>query len=97
MRLMPSRSGRSRAGESSSAGLWTLPPCQVTVRPRDHTRFWDDVKNKVKELVSCDSAHRLLEGGDEFSDLVAAAETTAILGGVEVPPSPVPVMSTEGD
>lgn len=26
----------SRVGRSSSAVLWTLPPCQVMVRPRDH-------------------------------------------------------------
>lgn len=62
-----------------SAGLWTLPPRQVTMHLRDDARFWGDVKAKVKEIGGCDSAQHLLEDGDGFSSL--------ILGRVEVPPS----------
>ncbi|RMB95506.1 hypothetical protein DUI87_27615 [Hirundo rustica rustica] len=101
MRPVSSRSRGSWAGGSSSAGLWTLPLCQVTVRPRDQTRFWDDVKNKVEEMVDCDPAHRPLQGRDVLSSLVAAVETTVISGDGEVPPrqasGPVPVESTGQD
>ncbi|RMB91824.1 hypothetical protein DUI87_31752 [Hirundo rustica rustica] len=101
MRPVSSQTRGSQAGGSSSASLWTLPLCQATVHPRGHTQFRDDVKNKVKEMVDCDSAHCLLERGDEFSSPVAAAETTVISGDVEVPPSqasgPVPVESTGQD
>ncbi|RMC12169.1 hypothetical protein DUI87_11305 [Hirundo rustica rustica] len=43
------RSKSSRAVDSSSTA-WTLPPCQVTVRPRDRGQFWDEVKAKVEGL-----------------------------------------------
>ncbi|RMC20621.1 hypothetical protein DUI87_01473 [Hirundo rustica rustica] len=35
---------------SSSTAWWTLPPCQVTVCPTDHRRFWGEVKAEVEGL-----------------------------------------------
>ncbi|RMC16299.1 hypothetical protein DUI87_08515 [Hirundo rustica rustica] len=43
------KSRNSRAVGSSSTA-WTLPPCQVTVRPKDRGRFWGEVKAKVEGL-----------------------------------------------
>ncbi|RMC04172.1 hypothetical protein DUI87_18991 [Hirundo rustica rustica] len=40
--------GPCAVGSSSTA--WTLPPCQVTVRPKDHGRFWGEVKAKAEGL-----------------------------------------------
>ncbi|RMC20633.1 hypothetical protein DUI87_01485 [Hirundo rustica rustica] len=40
--------GPRAVGSSSTA--WTLPPCQVTVRPKDRGRFWGEVKAKVEGL-----------------------------------------------
>ncbi|RMC05534.1 hypothetical protein DUI87_18730 [Hirundo rustica rustica] len=49
MRPVFDKSKNSRAvGLSSTA--WTLPPCQVTVRPKDRGRFWGEVKAKVEGL-----------------------------------------------
>ncbi|XP_063280700.1 uncharacterized protein LOC134565173 [Prinia subflava] len=40
MRPVFDRSKGPRGVGSSSTAWWTLPPCQVTVRPRDRERFW---------------------------------------------------------
>ncbi|RMC18058.1 hypothetical protein DUI87_04937 [Hirundo rustica rustica] len=40
--------GAHAVGSSSTA--WTLPPRQVTVRPKDRGRFWGEVKAKVEGL-----------------------------------------------
>ncbi|RMC21095.1 hypothetical protein DUI87_01952 [Hirundo rustica rustica] len=49
MRPVFDKSRNSRTvGFSSTA--WTLPPCQVTVRPKDRGRFWGEVKAKVEGL-----------------------------------------------
>ncbi|RMC12182.1 hypothetical protein DUI87_11318 [Hirundo rustica rustica] len=42
--------GRNSRAVGSSSTVWTLPPCQVTVRPRDRGQFWDEVKAKVEGL-----------------------------------------------
>ncbi|RMC03577.1 hypothetical protein DUI87_19752 [Hirundo rustica rustica] len=42
--------GRNSHAVGSSSTVWTLPPCQVTVRPRDRGQFWDEVKAKVEGL-----------------------------------------------
>ncbi|XP_039911480.1 uncharacterized protein LOC120748768 [Hirundo rustica] len=101
MRPVPPWGRGSRGDGSSSAGLWTLPPCQVTVPPRDHTRFWGDVKAKVKEMADYDSAHHPLEGRDGFSSPAGATETAVVSGSVAVPSSqasaPVPVKSMGWD
>ncbi|RMC07190.1 hypothetical protein DUI87_16646 [Hirundo rustica rustica] len=74
---------------------------QVTVPPRDHTRFWGDVKAKVKEMADYDSAHHPLEGRDGFSSPAGATETAVVSGSVAVPSSqasaPVPVKSMGWD
>ncbi|RMC04374.1 hypothetical protein DUI87_19195 [Hirundo rustica rustica] len=49
MRPVFDKSRNSRAVGSSSTA-WTLPPCQVTVRPTDRGQFWDEVKAKVEGL-----------------------------------------------
>ncbi|RMC03725.1 hypothetical protein DUI87_19718 [Hirundo rustica rustica] len=49
MRPVFDKSRNSRAVGSSSTA-WTLPPCQVTVRPKDRGRFWGEVKAKVEGL-----------------------------------------------
>ncbi|RMC20834.1 hypothetical protein DUI87_01687 [Hirundo rustica rustica] len=51
MRPVFDKSRNSHAVGSSSTA-WTLPtpPCQVTVRPKDHRRFWGEVKAKVEGL-----------------------------------------------
>ncbi|RMC01242.1 hypothetical protein DUI87_22191 [Hirundo rustica rustica] len=43
------KSKSSRAVGSSSTA-WTLPPCQVTVHPKDRGQFWGEVKAKVEGL-----------------------------------------------
>ncbi|RMB97169.1 hypothetical protein DUI87_26330 [Hirundo rustica rustica] len=49
MRPVFDKSRNSRTvGFSSTAR--TLPPCQVTVRPKDRGRFWGEVKAKVEGL-----------------------------------------------
>ncbi|TRZ07026.1 hypothetical protein HGM15179_020080 [Zosterops borbonicus] len=52
----------SQDAESPSAGHLTLPPCQVMVRPRDRTRFWDDVCTKAEAVGDHGSARRPLQG-----------------------------------
>ncbi|RMC21188.1 hypothetical protein DUI87_02046 [Hirundo rustica rustica] len=42
--------GRNSRAVGSSSTAWTLPPCQVTVRPKDRGRFWGEVKAKVEGL-----------------------------------------------
>ncbi|RMC20067.1 hypothetical protein DUI87_00913 [Hirundo rustica rustica] len=44
--------GKSKSSRtvSSSSTAWTLPPCQVTVRPKDRGRFWGEVKAKIEGL-----------------------------------------------
>ncbi|RMC17421.1 hypothetical protein DUI87_06002 [Hirundo rustica rustica] len=42
--------GRNSRTVGSSSTVWTLSPCQVTVRPRDRGQFWDEVKAKVEGL-----------------------------------------------
>ncbi|RMC09752.1 hypothetical protein DUI87_13539 [Hirundo rustica rustica] len=49
MRPVFDKSRNSRAVGSSSTA-WTLPPCQVTVRPKDRGRFWGEVKAKAEGL-----------------------------------------------
>ncbi|RMC21475.1 hypothetical protein DUI87_02341 [Hirundo rustica rustica] len=49
MRPVFDKSKSSHAVGSSSTA-WMLPPCQVTVRPRDRSQFWDEVKAKVEGL-----------------------------------------------
>ncbi|RMC20698.1 hypothetical protein DUI87_01550 [Hirundo rustica rustica] len=49
MRPVFDKSRNSRAVGSSSTA-WTLPPCQVTVCPKDRGRFWGEVKAKVEGL-----------------------------------------------
>ncbi|RMC01082.1 hypothetical protein DUI87_22348 [Hirundo rustica rustica] len=49
MRPVFGKSKSSRAVGSSSTA-WTLPPCQVTVCPKDHGRFWGEVKAKIEGL-----------------------------------------------
>ncbi|RMC19795.1 hypothetical protein DUI87_03360 [Hirundo rustica rustica] len=50
MRPVFDKSKGPRAIGSSSTAWWTLLPCQVTVRPRDHRRFWGEVKAKAEGL-----------------------------------------------
>ncbi|RMC01189.1 hypothetical protein DUI87_22281 [Hirundo rustica rustica] len=49
MRPVFDKSKEPRAVGSSSTA-WTLPPCQVTVRPIDRWRFWGKVKAKFEGL-----------------------------------------------
>ncbi|RMB93159.1 hypothetical protein DUI87_30481 [Hirundo rustica rustica] len=49
MRPVFDKSRNSRAVGSLSTA-WTLPPCQVTVRPKDCRHFWGEVKAKVEGL-----------------------------------------------
>ncbi|RMB96389.1 hypothetical protein DUI87_27064 [Hirundo rustica rustica] len=42
--------GRNSRAVGSSSTVWTLPPCQVTIRPRDHGQFWGEVRAKVEGL-----------------------------------------------
>ncbi|RMC22184.1 hypothetical protein DUI87_03057 [Hirundo rustica rustica] len=44
--------GKSKSSHAvgSSSTAWTLPPCQVTVRPKDRWRFWGEVKAKIEGL-----------------------------------------------
>ncbi|RMC03787.1 hypothetical protein DUI87_19540 [Hirundo rustica rustica] len=42
--------GRNSRTVGSSSTVWMLPPCQVTIRPRDRGQFWDEVKAKVEGL-----------------------------------------------
>ncbi|RMC10091.1 hypothetical protein DUI87_12889 [Hirundo rustica rustica] len=49
MRPVFDKSKSSHAVGSLSTA-WTLPPCQVTVRPRDRGQFWGEVKAKVEGL-----------------------------------------------
>ncbi|RMC10970.1 hypothetical protein DUI87_12161 [Hirundo rustica rustica] len=56
---------KSFCAVGSSSTAWTLPPCQVTVCPRDHWRFWEEVKAKVEGLSSDADAG----AGPEVSDV----------------------------
>ncbi|RMB97192.1 hypothetical protein DUI87_26294 [Hirundo rustica rustica] len=42
--------GRNSRAVGSSSTVWTLPPCQVTIMPRDHGQFWGEVRAKVEGL-----------------------------------------------
>lgn len=42
-------------GGLSLSSHWTLPPCEVTVRPKDPKRFWDQVKAKVLQMGDCNT------------------------------------------
>ncbi|TRZ15139.1 hypothetical protein HGM15179_011999 [Zosterops borbonicus] len=72
-RRVLSRGTGSRDAESPSGGHWTLPPCRVTVRPRDRARFWEDVRAKAEALSSRGSARRPLQGKDGSSSSARAA------------------------
>ncbi|RMB97017.1 hypothetical protein DUI87_26464 [Hirundo rustica rustica] len=50
MRPVFDKSEGPRAVGSLSTACWMLPPCQVTVRPKDRGQFWREVKAKVEGL-----------------------------------------------
>lgn len=78
--------GKTSRDGSALAGLWTLPPCQVMVRPRDRARFWGDMKTKIEEMADCDLAQRPPEGRGELPSPVGVAGS-ARSDGVGVPSS----------
>ncbi|RLV63784.1 hypothetical protein DV515_00017917 [Chloebia gouldiae] len=72
---------------SSPSTLWTLPACQVTVRPKDHGRFWNEVRDKAEEM--CDSAHpRSLPDHGKGSFGSADAAGGVVSSGVSLSRSP---------
>ncbi|XP_074387969.1 uncharacterized protein LOC141726799 [Zonotrichia albicollis] len=46
-----------------SSNHWTLPACQVTVRPRHPERFWREAKTKTDEMNEPVSSRHLQGGG----------------------------------
>ncbi|XP_074390438.1 uncharacterized protein LOC141728039 [Zonotrichia albicollis] len=55
------------------SGLWTLPACQVTVRPRYPERFWPEAKTKTDEINEhLSSRHLQGRGADSFGSAGAA-------------------------
>ncbi|XP_058720051.1 skin secretory protein xP2-like [Poecile atricapillus] len=82
----------SQAAGASRAGLWTLPPCQMTVQPQDKAQFWGTVKAKVDEVAGCDSGHSPLDSGDGSSGsagVTAAVAPDAVVGSSGKVPGPV--------
>ncbi|RLV83677.1 hypothetical protein DV515_00016421 [Chloebia gouldiae] len=72
---------------SSPLTLWTFPTCQVTMRPKDHGRFWQEVLDKAEEM--CDSAHlRSLPDPREGSSGSADAAGGVVSSDVARPRSP---------
>uniref|UniRef100_A0A8C3QYW6 Retroviral nucleocapsid Gag protein p24 C-terminal domain-containing protein n=1 Tax=Cyanoderma ruficeps TaxID=181631 RepID=A0A8C3QYW6_9PASS len=76
----------SRTDGSPSADRWTLPPCEVTVPPRDRTWFWDEVWTKAEAVNGRSSARRPLQGRDGTSSSAIAARRDLI---------PVPLLSEQ--
>ncbi|KAL2309545.1 hypothetical protein Nmel_005752, partial [Mimus melanotis] len=52
-------SSRLRPASPQRSKLWTLPLCQVTVRPKDHYSFWEAVKVKALKQGDWDLLERL--------------------------------------
>ncbi|XP_039554075.1 uncharacterized protein LOC120497088 [Passer montanus] len=63
----------SRGRRSSLPGVWTLPPCQVTVRPKDPRRFWGEVGATADEMREPVSSQRLQDHGGGSSGSAGAA------------------------
>lgn len=66
------RSWESQVSRSHLIGHWTLPPCLVTVHPRDKACFWRDIKAKM-ELRGHGLAQRPLADRDVLSSPVSPA------------------------
>ncbi|KAL2299216.1 hypothetical protein Nmel_002940 [Mimus melanotis] len=52
-------SSQLRPASSKQRKLWTLPPCQVTVCPKDHYSFWEAVKVKALKQGDWDLLEQL--------------------------------------
>ncbi|KAL2311255.1 hypothetical protein Nmel_002952 [Mimus melanotis] len=59
------RDNRHHLTSSHRSNLWKLPPCQVTVRPKNHHSFWDAVKVRALQQGDWNLLERLgmPEGG----------------------------------
>nr|XP_041573037.1 translation initiation factor IF-2-like [Taeniopygia guttata] len=76
-----------RGRGSSQSTLWTLPACQVTVRPKDHGRFWQEVLDKAEEMCDFGPSRSLPDQGESSSGSADAAGGV-VSGDVAPPRSP---------
>uniref|UniRef100_A0A8C3QKM4 Retroviral nucleocapsid Gag protein p24 C-terminal domain-containing protein n=1 Tax=Cyanoderma ruficeps TaxID=181631 RepID=A0A8C3QKM4_9PASS len=95
-----SRSKRPQISGPSLSSHRTLPPCQVTVRPRDPRRSRDQVKVKALQMGDWDMVDNLVVTGGGLPSFAGARGDTAS-GGMDVDPRqmsvPAPVTSMELD
>ncbi|XP_063280314.1 skin secretory protein xP2-like [Prinia subflava] len=80
------RAKRPRALGSST---WTLPPCNVTVQPKNQERFWGEVRVKMEEVEECMCTHRPPESEKRLfssADVVADSAGPPV-SGVQLAPS----------
>ncbi|RMC20615.1 hypothetical protein DUI87_01467 [Hirundo rustica rustica] len=87
-----------RISGPSSSSHWTLPPCQVTVCPRDPKRFWDQVKAKALQMGDWDMVGHLMGSGGGLPGF-AGTRGNMVSGAMDANPSqmsvPSPVTSME--